>query len=594
MHHTKISSAVALGLLSFCGLGHALDVTKCQYDLACTGANTAETILTPANVDTANFGKLFTKSVDGNVYAQPLYLQNFPIAGGVHNVLIVCTENNSVYAFNADSAAADTFWHRKLPTPQTISCVNLQPTVGITATPVIDRAFGAVFVQAATEESSAYYQKLYALNLTNGTDMIPPVTIVDSVAGTGAGAVNGKVGYNALYHFCRPGLLLANKRIYIGSGSHCDANTYHGWLFAFAESTLALTSTFNTTPNGSEGAIWQMGGGLTSDGANVFCVVGNGTAGSAGEYGLSVVKLDSLLNPLGYFTAYNYSTLNTNDYDLASSCLLIPGTTLCAACGKGGSLYLMNQNSLGGLNTSADSIVQRIDNATPTEPGGGDAVGVFWNNILYMWAGSDVLKAWTFNGTTFNTTPQSSGSPKQTNSAGAITVSANGDSSGIVWGTNVNNHLYAYNAANVSTLLWSSGQAAGKRDTLGSPVLKFARPMVVNGKVYVPTTNSVVVYGLLHPQGTATLGRSEQTGGGPLVTSLKLERRSLSLAFSRAGNYDITVTDMSGRTVAKVQGTATGGLERISLPGAGLQPGAYTAIIRFAQQQITMQAIMAQ
>jgi hypothetical protein len=337
-----------------------------------------------------------------------------------------------------------------------------------------------------------------------------------------------------------------------------------------------------------------MGGGLTSDSANVFCVVGNGTAGSAGEYGLSVVKLDSLLNPLSYFTAYNNASLNTNDYDLASSCLLIPGTSLCAACGKGGSLYLMKKDSLGGFNASGDSIVQRIDNATPTEPGGGDAVGVFWNNTLYMWAGSDVLKAWTFNGTTFNTTSQSSGSPKQTNSAGAITVSANGDSSGIVWGTNVNNHLYAYNAAKVSTLLWSSGQAANKRDTLGSPVLKFARPMVVNGKVYVPTTNSVVVYGLLHPATTATIGRGEPAVGVPLVGSLRLERRSLSLAFSRPGNYDIVITDMTGRIVVKAQGVTSGGLERISLTGAGLQPGAYTASIRVGQQQMTIQAIMAQ
>ena len=593
MHLPRVFIFVSLAVSVLCGFSYAIDVTKSQYDLGCTGANTAETILTPANVNSTTFGKLFTKTVDGQVYAQPLFLQNFSIGGGVHNVVIVCTENNSVYAFDADSGSAAAFWHRSLPTPQTLSCVNLQPTVGITATPVIDRAAGAIFVQAATYESSVYYQKLFAINLTTGSDLNTPVILRDTVSGTDSGTTIRKIPYDALLHFCRPGMLLLNGKIYMGSGSHCDNGDYHGWLFEYNES-LTLIAAFCTTPNGFQGSIWQYGGGISSDGTNIFCCTGNGTFNAAtSTYGMCAMKFDTNLNVLSYFAPYNLSSLNSNDYDLCSSAMLIPGTSLCTVQGKAGSIYLMKKDSLGGFHSSGDSIVQRFDNAYAPSAGGGNPVSVFWNNLFYLWAAPDSLKVYSFNGTKLSTTLQSSNPIRQSGNAGSISLSANGDTNGILWGTNTSTgRVYAFNASKVSVNLWNSGQAAAKRDTLGSAVLKYARPIVANGKLYVPTTNSLVVYGLL--PGAGTIGGTPQSVGTALANNFRVTRNSISLAFSRGGRYEISVSDLQGRIVAKAKGSTDGGDERISMPGTGLQPGTYIAIVDFEQHRMTLQAILAQ
>jgi len=604
MNISTTSHFVYLILLSLCGVAHASDVTKSQYDLACTGANTSETILTPGNVNTATFGKLFTKSVDGQVYAQPLYLQNFPIGGGVHNVVIICTENNSIYAFDADNGTVPAYWHRTLPTPQPSNCGALKPVVGITATPVIDRTAGALYVEASTYEAyvesptdvdSIYYQKLFAIDLTSGADLIAPVTIQDTVSGSGSGSSDGKIAFDGLLQFCRPGLLLVNHKIYLGCGSHCDRGNYHGWLFAYKESDLTLSAAVCITPNGIQGGLWQYGGGISSDGKNIFCVTGNGSYNdSENNYGMSSLKFDCNLTLLSSFTPYNYAEMNDSDWDMSSTLLLIPGTSLCTMQGKTGSIYLMNQDNLGGCHSWGDSIVQRIDKAYSFDGSGSNPVAVFWNNLFYLWAGDDVLKNFSFNGATLGTSPQSSNTILQSNDAGSITLSAKGDSSGIVWGTDVGTgHFYAFDATNVATTLWNDGQAAGKRDLLGSPVQKYARPIVTNGKVYVPTTNSLVVYGLLDPS-TETIGRPIDNAGMALVNDCRVARHFISLAFNRPGNYEIIVTDMCGRTMAKAAGASRGGNERIALPGPGLTPGIYMAFISFAQRRISIRAIIAQ
>ena len=587
-------TAAALLSLSLCTLTQAIDVTKAQYDLSGTGANTSETVLTPANVNSTTFGKLFTKSVDGNVYAQPLYLQSFSIGGTTHNVVIVCTENNSIYAFDADNGSAATLWHRSLATAQTISsCSNISPVYGITATPVIDRNAGALYVEACTKEGSANYQRLFAINLQDGTDLMPSIILTDTVAGTGHGSSGGKVAYDGLLHFCRPGLLLLNGQIYIGSGSHCDAGNYHGWLFSYNASNLTLSHALCLTPNDSEGSIWQSGGGLTTDGTNIFCTVGNGSFKPAtNAWGLSALKLDSTFNILSSFTPFNYNALNDSDLDLSSSVTLIPGSSLCTAQGKGGIIYVMDQNNLGGNHPAGDSIVQRIK-ACPTDPSGGDPIPVFWHNLYFLWAGNDSVRAFTFTGTGFSTTLQSSYSLRQGASDGGISLSANADSNGILWGTDQSNgHIYAFNASHVATMLWNDIQAQtpANRDKLAGSVVKFARPIVSNGKVYVGTSTSLVVYGLLN--NSNSIGVPTFPAGGALVNNIKVSRHFVSLAFGKPGNYEILVSDLRGRIVASLRGAARGGSERVSLPGSGLEPGTYLTFVHFAKKQISAEAVV--
>jgi hypothetical protein len=248
----------------------ALDVTTAQYDFSRNGANTSETVLTSANVNISTFGKIGTWAVDGQVYAQPLYLANLPIAGGIHNILIVCTENNSVYAFDADDTGLTLpYWQRLLPpsAPGTdLGCGDLTPLVGITSTPVIDRNAGALYVVSKSKENGQFYNKLYAINLSDGIDLVPPAIIQGSVNGSGDASVSGVVSFDPVRHFNRCGLLLLNGVLYIGFGGHCDIRPFHGWVFAYRASDLTQVGMLCTTPNSWGGGVWHNGGGLSSDG----------------------------------------------------------------------------------------------------------------------------------------------------------------------------------------------------------------------------------------------------------------------------------------------------------------------------------------
>jgi hypothetical protein len=325
-------------------------------------------------------------------------------------------------------------------------------------------------------------------------------------------------------------------------------------------------------------------------------VTGNGTFGASGsDYGMSALKFSPTLTLLSSFTPYNYATLNSNDDDLCSSLMLIPGSTSCTMQGKTGSVYVMNRNSLGGFNASGDKIVQRLDNAFATDGGSGDPVSVFWNNLFYLWAGDDYLKAFKFSGTTLTATLQSSNEIYQSGASGAISLSASNDSNGIVWGTNVSTgHVYAFNASKVATMLWNDGQASGSRDALGSPVQKFARITVVNGKVYVPTSNSLVVYGLLAGGLSKPTGVLDNEAGTAVADNFRMTRHYFALSFRHAGTYEISVSDMRGCIVARARGVTTGGAIQIALRGNGLQPGAYIAFVTMGQRRMTGQAVIGQ
>lgn len=273
-YHRSTLTLSAVLLLPMLASAQTVSVTTWHNDNARDGQNTHETILTTSNVNSTSFGKLFSYSVDGEIYAQPLYVPNLSIPGqGTHNVVFVATENDSVYAFDADGLDTSAFWHDSLlaagesPIPCGLKsiCNILSQVAGITSTPVVDMANKTIYVLVLTLESDGtYLDYLHALSLTTGAEQFGgPIVISASVPGTGAGSVGGVVTFDAAQQLQRPGLLLLNGVVYIAWGSFGDIDPFHGWLMGYNASTLAQTAVFNTTPNGTRGAIWQGGGGLS-------------------------------------------------------------------------------------------------------------------------------------------------------------------------------------------------------------------------------------------------------------------------------------------------------------------------------------------
>ncbi|HEX2715322.1 MAG TPA: hypothetical protein VHM88_24345, partial [Candidatus Acidoferrales bacterium] len=264
------------------------DVLTQRNDNLRTGQNLSETILTPSNVKAATFGKLFAFSVDGQVYAQPLYKSNVSIPGqGIHNVVYVATEHDSVYAFDADGQTTTPLWHVSFINPATgittvstsdVGAIEIQPgsESGITGTPVIDPTTGTLYVVAKTKESGHYFQRLHALDIATGAEKFGgPVVIQASVPSSG-----GSVAFDTLRDLQRPGLLLANNGVYIawsGPGAEALNVSYHGWVMAYNATTLQPVAAYAATPNGSGGGIWMSGAGLAADpSGNIYFSVGNG------------------------------------------------------------------------------------------------------------------------------------------------------------------------------------------------------------------------------------------------------------------------------------------------------------------------------
>jgi hypothetical protein len=487
-----------------------------------TGANTEEKILTTTSVTPQSFGKLFQVPVDGQVYAQPLFV------GGVRgkNVVYVATEHNSVYAFDADQGGAP-IWSVNLgssmPSQDTGGCGLLSPEIGITSTPVINLAAQTIFVSAKTKENGAYFYRLHALDLATGAEKTnSPVTITASVRGSGDGSSGGTITFDPKKHLNRPGLLLAGGKVVIAFGSNCDISPYHGWVMSYDEATLVQSAVFVDTPDGSQGGIWQGGVGLATDTAgNVYFVGGNGTFDGQTNLGGSIVKLGPSTNALtvaSWFAPGNIDALSQQDLDIGGTgALLVPGTNLLVTGGKQGFFYVVNRDAMGGQTQTDGQIVQKFQ-ATSAQAWGGPA---YWargaNPMMYVWGQGDNLKAYRFNGTTFdgaptvNTRTSTKGFP-----GGQLALSSNGDTpgTGIVWATHPNPNvptfatgagfIAAFNAEDITQQLWSSDTNA--RDTLGV-VAKFAAPTIVNGHVYVGTlSGNLVVYGLLGASGNGDAG----------------------------------------------------------------------------------------
>lgn len=520
--------------LSFAYVTNYSGTVTYQNDNTRTGQNLNETVLTTGNVNSAQFGKLFSYAVDGKIYAQPLYVANLSIPGqGFHNVVYVATEHDSIYAFDADNRQSTPIWQVSFIDStagiSTISigtsggedlfCDSMKPEVGITGTPVINPATNTMYVVVRTKEvngtATNFVQRLHALDITTGAEKPnSPVAIQGSYPGHGVGSDGqGNVLFDPLNNNQRSGLMLLNGVLYIQWASFCDPASYHGWLMAYDSSSLQQLSVFNTTPNGWGGGLWQSGAAPAADNnGNVFVATGNGTFdGSFGsnDYGDSVLKLSTVggLTLTDYFTPFNEYWLIGPDLDLGSGGVTVlpdqptAPTHLLVAGGKEGTLYLIDRDNPGGYDRSNNNQIVQTLNHAAGGPGTGDKgiwpKGAYWQNQIYYVGTGDVPKAYRlFNGQ-MSVTPVSSGPVKFGYPGGAPVVSANGTKNGIVWlvaeatPQHIPVVLYAFNAADLSQQLYTS---SGTTTGLG---VQFAMTTVANGKVFVGTASELDVFGLL-------------------------------------------------------------------------------------------------
>jgi PQQ-like domain len=527
--------------------GDAVGIYTYHGDNKRLGWNSHETLLSHATVNATRFGKRWSRPVDGQVYAQPLYAPALDLGTlGKHNVLFVATEHNSVYAFDADTGGDVPLWKVSLgpsvPSPSVMKCGDIEgPEYGITGTPVIDPATRTLYVVAKSWESGQQFFRLHALDIATGQSRPGwPVTIQGSVEGNGGGSAGGRIAFNPAIQLQRPGLLLLNGRVVVAFGSTCDDDImqYHGWVFSYNASDPAQAPLiFNTTPDWSEGpfpesagGIWQAGSGLAADDAgNIYFETGNGlfNADMGGRnVGDSFVKLSTdggsltfTPSPANFFTPSNERLLDKSDGDVgASGAMVIPdqvGTKtprlLVGSGGKDGVIRLLDRDFLGGhtgrLNSNApDNTLQNVKGNSGTWCGPAYWEGPDGSYIYYTGTG-DRLRQFRLG-----TNPDGSGGSwlilvaKSSNffgtgrngfPAATPVISSNGQATGtgIIWalrrGESV---LRAYNAEDVSKQLWTSGDDPA--NALDGEVVKFSLPIVVNGKVYAGTKTSICCYGL--------------------------------------------------------------------------------------------------
>jgi hypothetical protein len=495
-----------------------VNVLTSNYGNDRTNANLQETILTTSNVGPGTFGKIGAYAVDGNIYAQPLYVQGAIVGGIARNVLYVATMRNTVYAFDADApVSAAPLWTvhlgRSVPSDFNHSDDTL-PETGILSTPVIDLGRNAIYLVAQTLEKAAAGNpgtafRLHALDLSDGrAKPESPVEIKAIVDGGGDDAIEGKVTFDPMMHLQRPGLLLANNNIYVAFGSHQDDWPYHGWIVAYdAAHVQQQVAVFNTTPFGNYGAIWQSGRGLAADAqGNIYAGSGNGDWDGMANFSNSFLKLNPSLKLLDWYTPANWEYLSNYDFDMASlGPILLPGTNLMMGGDKFGNLYLIDKDQLGHLD-SAVTPSARIFQAA-------DYSGIFnsavwdseWGMIVYLVDAGEATKAFRIADGQFQIRPFSQTGVNSDDGRQGMSISANGGKAGtgILWMTSgdhdaeaVPGTLHAFDALDLTKELWSSDLIA-ERDQPGA-FTKFVSPTVVNGRVYLATSsNQIVVYGLL-------------------------------------------------------------------------------------------------
>jgi hypothetical protein len=517
------STSAKLSIVTGTVMTRGTDVTTYKNDLSRSGQNLSESALTPTTVTSSNFGLLRMLPVDGRVDAQPLYLSQLSAAGGSFNAVFVATEHDSVYAFDSDSGAV--LWHVSLlaagESPSNDhGCIQVSPEIGVTSTPVIDRAAGAhgtIYVVAmSVDPQSNYHQRLHALDVATGAELLNgPTEITATYSAAGAATST----FDPRYYEERAALLLSSGTVYTSWTSHCDAPPYGGWIIAFAQSTLARNGALNVAANSSSGpSIWMSGGGPAVDSSgNIHLLTANGafepTMDANGfpnqqDFGNSFLKISNAgagLKVLDYFTMSNEVAESSADRDLGSGGeMLLPDLMdsantvrhLAVGAGKDGNIYVVDRDSLGKFNAAANRNYQTLSGVLP---GGIWSTPAYFNGTVYYADASGTLKAFAISTAKLGATPQSQSATQFVYPGTAPSVSANGTSSGIVWAHENTNPavLHAYDATNLAREIYNSNQAAGNRDQFGTGN-KYITPTVADGKVFVGTTNAVAVFGLLH------------------------------------------------------------------------------------------------
>jgi hypothetical protein len=530
--------ALAGALLLTASLVAQTSVTTQHNDVARTGANLTETALTTTNVNVSQFGKLLERTVDDEIYGQPLYVDGLDIPGlGPRNVVFVATNNDSVYAFDADNPAASApLWFVNYTNPAAgITPVartdvgqacgtyrDFAGRIGIGGTPVIDPASNTIYFVTRTKETGAFIQRLHALDIRTGSARPGSPTVIQAiVSGTGDGRdAQNNIAFNSRTHNQRAALLLDRGTVYISWASYCDQGPYHGWILGYDAASLQQVMVYNTSPDGGLGGIWQSGGGLTADpSGNIYALTGNGSFnGDVGgrNFGNSFIKVSPAGTLLDWFTPFNWSFLNATDEDLGvQNALLVPNTNLVVGGGKEGVMYVLDRNNLGHFRSGNNGqIVQSFQASTAARMNGAP---VYWNSptygpAIYVWPAGDPLKVFRLVGGVFLTpaSAQSTVLAPTGMPGGMLSLSASGSTpgTGILWATLSRagdaNHtsqpgiLRAFDASNITRELWNSQQNA-TRDTLGL-FSKFSPPTIADGKVFVATlSNKLVVYGLIGP-----------------------------------------------------------------------------------------------
>ncbi len=555
-----------------------VNVLTQHNDNARTGANLNETILTPSNVNVNQFGMLFKRVLDDQVYGQPLVITNVNIGGGTHNVVYITTVHNSVYAFDADNGTQ--YWHKTqsdvgfgapIAASSHFGCTDMTGNINIVGTPVIDDNTNTLYVVSLGPSGTSFAQHLHALDLSTGAEKFGgPVQITAAE-------------FVAVNENQRPALLLANGNVYAGYSSHCDQNTYHGFLIGYNASTLQQIGVFNSSPNttGKGNAIWHSGSGPAVDASgNIYVTTGNGTWDGVTRFSESVIKLSPTLHMIDWFTVANHATLDSTDEDFnTSGPMLLPGTHFVINGGKEGILYLLDTNNLGHL---GDATALQHFQATISGGKGHLHSFVYWNSavngpMLYMWPQTDHLRVYKFNGTQFNTTPfMISPNPNTGHPGGMLSISANGNTNGILWGAIMASGdawhssqpgiLHAFDANNINNELWNSLQNSS-RDNCNN-YSKMAPPTIANGKVYLAsfgTSNAgsgqFCAYGLL--------------GNGNPDFALSRNPTSRTVTAGSSTSYTITVSALNGFTggvslsLSGLPSGATGTFNPTSVTGSG-------------------------
>src|SRR4051812_11920591 len=505
------------------GGGNFSGIFTYKNDNSRTGMNQQESVLTPANVRTATFGKRFSYGVDGNVFAQPLYVPNLSINGVTRNVLFVATEHDSVYAFDADGKTLSPLWKKSFidsangitPVAACQSCgrTALGAEVGVTGTPVIDTSTNTLYVSAMTDENGTIMHKLHALDLQTGAEKFGgPVKVEASVPGTGSGTDGlGNVPFVNSTANQRSGLLLLNGVVYISWAAFSDVEPYHGWMIGYNATSLEQTGVFNATPNYSAGGFWAGGCAPSADAnGNLYAMTGNGHFTAGKEYGQTFLKLNGQLQVVDYFTPYNWQTINSTDLDIGSGCPALlpnmPGTAhpnLIVSGTKDGKIYLIDRDNMGKFQSGSNSQIPQTINLNPASVTSGTrprmySSPAYLNGHVYIATANGNLKSYSLSNSHLTLSTQSG---DHFTSRGPIpVVSANGTSNGIVWladritssGVVV---LRAYSASSVTSQIYASSQNS-TRDSMGVG-FPFTVPTVANGRVYVASKGKINVFGLL-------------------------------------------------------------------------------------------------